>query len=154
MPSFLSRILFRQSAGKGVVPAAIAQFTTADATISDGLTVDGDAWLVDTDGPQTVRLFDVSGADIDQALLGYRASLKSQGLIGRAYLEMWVRLPGRGEFFSRGLHQPLSGTSDWSSYQVPFRLKKDQKPDLVKLNVVVEGRGKLWIKDVELLKLR
>ncbi len=65
---------------------------------------------------------------------------------------MWCRLPGRGEFFSRGLNQTLKGTTDWASYEIPFRLKKGERPDLIKLNLAVEGRGKVWIKDVELLK--
>ena len=154
MSNFLSRILLGRESGPEVMPVALRQFTTADQTISRDLAIDGDAWLIESDEPGVVRLFEVTGPEINQALLAYRASLKSEGLTGRAYLEMWCRLPGRGEFFSRGLDQPLSGTTDWSSFQVPFRLKKDQRPDLVKLNVVVEGRGRLWIKDVELLKLR
>ena len=154
MSSFLSRILLRREPDLQFTPVALRQYSTADETLSRDLVVDGDAWLMQSDEPQVVRLFEATGADLDQALLAYRASLKSEGLEGRAYLEMWVRLPGRGEFFSRGLHLPVSGTTAWSSYQVPFRLKKDQKPDLVKLNVVIEGRGKLWIRDVELLKLR
>jgi hypothetical protein len=154
MSNFLSRLLLEREPGLGSMPVALRQFTTADETLSRDLAVDADAWLVESDEPRVVRLFEVTGPEINQALLAYRATLKSEGLTGRAYLEMWCRLPGRGEFFSRGLDQPVSGTTDWSSFQVPFRLRKDQRPDLVKLNVVVEGRGKLWVKDVELLKLR
>jgi hypothetical protein len=154
MSSFLSRILFRQEPGLQSMPVALRQYTTADETLSRDLAVDGEAWLVESDEPRVVRLFEVTGPEINQALLAYRASIKSEGLTGRAYLEMWCRLPGRGEFFSRGLNQPVTGTTGWASFQVPFRLKKDQRPDLVKLNVVIEGRGRLWIKDVELLKLR
>ena len=32
--------------------------------------------------------------------------------------------------------------------------RKGEKPDLIKLNVVVKGSGKIWIKEVELLKGR
>jgi len=46
----------------------------------------------------------------------------------------------------------VKGTTGWSSYEVPFRLRKGQRPDLLKLNLAVEGRGKVWIKDIELLK--
>jgi hypothetical protein len=154
MSSFLSRILLRQEPGLAAMPVALRQYTTADETLSRDLAIDGEAWLIESAEPRVVRLFEVTGPDINQALLAYRATLKSEGLTGRAYLEMWCRLPGRGEFFSRGLNQPLTGTTDWASFQTPFRLKKDQRPDLVKLNVAVEGRGRLWIKDVELLKLR
>ena len=153
MSNLLSRILLRQDKGPSGVPVTIARFTTADATLSREAAVDGDAWLVDATEPLVVRLFEITGPDIDRTLLAYRATMKSQDFAGRAYLEMWCRLPGRGEFFSRGIRQPLSGTTAWSSFEVPFRFKKDQHPDLVKLNVVLEGRGKVWIKDVELLKL-
>jgi hypothetical protein len=78
--------------------------------------------------------------------------MKAADLQGRAYLEMWCRLPGRGEFFSKGLHDGVSGTTDWGSYEVPFRLLQGQRPDLIKLNVAVEGAGTVWIKDVELLQ--
>jgi hypothetical protein len=40
---------------------------------------------------------------------------------------------------------------DWPSFQITFRLKKGQHPDLIKLNLAVEGRGTVWIKDVVLL---
>ncbi|MBU0718822.1 MAG: hypothetical protein KJ749_11280, partial [Planctomycetes bacterium] len=90
-----------------------------------------------------------------------RAQLKSEGLTGRAYLEMWCRFPGRGEFFSRGIADPVTGSNDWASCETPFFLKKGEKPDLVRLNLVVAGvgwiwkkpvAGKVWIKNVELLQ--
>ena len=55
----------------------------------------------------------------------YRARLKAADLQGRAYLEMWCRLPGRGEFFSKGIQDAVSGTTDWSSYEIPFRLAQE-----------------------------
>ena len=78
--------------------------------------------------------------------------MKTMNVQGRMYLEMWCRLPGRGEFFSKGLNQTVKGTTDWASYEIPFYLKKGQQPDLVKLNVAAEGDGTLWIKDIELLQ--
>ena len=46
----------------------------------------------------------------------------------------------------------MSGTVDWARYETPFYLKRDQRPDLIKLNVVVEGQGTVWLRNVELLK--
>ena len=65
---------------------------------------------------------------------------------------MWCSFPGRGEFFSKGLHQTASGTADWARYEIPFYLKRGQTPELIKLNLVVEGRGVVWLKNIELLK--
>jgi hypothetical protein len=82
----------------------------------------------------------------------YRAKLKTENLTGETYLEMWCRFPGKGEFFSRDMEHTVTGSNGWASYETPFFLKKGEKPDLIKLNLVVKGAGKVWVKDVELLK--
>jgi hypothetical protein len=63
---------------------------------------------------------------------------------------MWCQVPGIGESFSRGLDNTISGSSGWATCQTPFFLKAGEKPDLIRLNLVVEGRGKVFIKDIEL----
>jgi len=134
-------------------PAArvLKAFTSADATISKDVTLDADhAWMVDSAQAQVVRLFEVSNPGVDDCVVIYRAKLKTEGLKGRAYLEMLCGFPQFGEAFSRGLDRTVSGSNDWASYQIPFFLKKGEKPDLIKLNLVVEGAGRVWIKDVEL----
>jgi hypothetical protein len=76
-------------------------------------------------------------------------------LQGKAYLEMWCEFadgPNKGEYFSRGLATPLTGTTDWASYETFFVLPNDRWPDRFKLNVVIEGKGTVWIKDTELLR--
>jgi len=137
-----------------VPPAVLRRFRPPEATLSaDSVTVDGDGWLIETQEPQVVRLFEISDPDAEKCMLTYRAALKSEGLEGRAFLEMWCRFHGRGEFFSKGLKQVIKGTTGWSSYEILFRLKKGERPDLVKLNLAVEGKGKIWMKDIELLKI-
>jgi hypothetical protein len=131
----------------------VRRFRTSDPTLSqDGVTADGDSWVVDSREGRTVRLFEVEVPQVEQCVLTYRASLRSEDLAGRGYLEMWCRVPGRGEFFSKGLGQPIKGTTGWGSYETPFYLKRDQRADLIKLNLVAEGPGRVWIKDIELLK--
>jgi len=136
-------------------------FTTADATISKDIVVDGQAWMATCTQAQTFRLFEVPDPGVEDCRVLYRAKLKSEGLTGRAYLEMWCRLPGRGEFFSKGLANPVTGTNDWISCEIPFFLQKGQKPDLIRLNLVVVATGfifkktvagKVWIKEVELVR--
>jgi hypothetical protein len=107
---------------------------------------------IDSTGNRTVRLFDVKDPGVEQCLVTYRAEIKPEGLEGRAFLEMWCCFPGGGEFFSKGMHQAVSGTSDWARYEIPFYLKKGQAPELIKLNLTVEGRGVVWLKNIELLK--
>jgi hypothetical protein len=116
------------------------------------ITVAQDGWVVDSKEDQTIRLFEVEEPRAEQCLITYRAKMKTDSLTGRAFLEMWCRLPGHGEFFSNGLNQAAKGTTDWASYEIPFYLKKGQRPDLMKLNLVVEGRGKVWLRDLQLFK--
>jgi len=132
---------------------SLRQFRNTEPTLSKGdLAAEGDGWVVNPKDPQTIRLFEVAGLELEQCLLTYRAHMKTEALSGRGFLEMWCRFPGRGEFFSKGVQQAVSGTTDWASYEVPFLLKKGQKPDLIKLNLVVEGQGRVWLKAVELLR--
>ena len=65
---------------------------------------------------------------------------------------MWCQFTGKGEYFSRDLSSPLTGTTDWSTEETPFFLKKGENPDNVKLNLVIEGKGTVWIADIGLLQ--
>ncbi len=135
-------------------PEEIKSYTPADQTIArDNVTVNGESWKINIDGESSVKLFElpvVSG--IENCMLTYRAQMKAENLSGKAYLEMWCRLPGRGEFFSKGLKNPLTGTTGWTEHEVPFYLKKGQQPDLLKLNVFGKGQGTVHIKDIKVLK--
>jgi len=118
----------------------------------DGVRAEGDGWRIDIAAPHSVRLFEVPVSGIEQCLLAYRAQVKCENLKGRAFLELWCRIPGSGEFFSKGLQQPVSGTSDWVSCETPFHLKRGQRPDLLKLNLAVEGTGTVWLRNLQILK--
>jgi hypothetical protein len=132
----------------------LRSFQPADPTVTqDRVAPSADGWVMEAPKTGTVHLFEVGGLQVEQCTLTYRASLSTQKLDGRAYLEMWVRVPGRGEFFGRGTDQTVEGTTGWTSRETRFYLKKGQIADLVKLNLIVEGNGEqIAIKDVELLK--
>lgn len=120
-----------------------------DKTISS----DGKGSLrITTADPVTVRLYETGDLSVDNARLIYRARLRAESMQGQAYLEMWCRFPGKGEFFSRALHAPLSGTAEWSSQEIFFALKQGEDPDEIKLNLVVNGTGTVWIDDIHLIK--
>ena len=125
-----------------------------DRPLTRGLvTADQGGWRVDPSGPGPVRLFEVASSRCEACRLLYRARVKSRDLAAPAILEMWVRIPDKGQFFSRGLDQPVSGTVDWTTVEIPFFFQKGQRADLVKLNVSFQGKGgSLWVKDVELLE--
>jgi hypothetical protein len=146
-----SRFAAPKSAGP---PQLLRAFASDQPTITQsGIRVENGAWQIDTGAEeQTIQLFEVENPAVEQCLLTYRAELKAEGLQGRGFLEMWCRMPGRGEFFSKGYEQALSGTVDWARYEIPFYLKEGQIPDLIKLNIVVWGPGRVWLRNVELLK--
>lgn len=127
--------------------------TRSQITFDNQISSDGKGSLrIDLTAPTVVRLFEVRGLDVENARLIYQAKVRTEGVDGQVYLEMWCHFPGKGEFFSRGLQTPLTGTTDWTTEETPFFLKKGQKPDFVKLNLVIDGTGTVWIDDIHLLK--
>jgi hypothetical protein len=97
-------------------------------------------------------LYEVHNLAVEDARLIYQARVRTEGIVGQVYLEMWCHFPGKGEFFSRGLQNSLTGSNEWVTMETPFFLKKGEKPDSVKLNLVVNGKGTAWIDDIRLLK--
>ncbi|MBN1461243.1 MAG: hypothetical protein JXA57_17075 [Armatimonadetes bacterium] len=98
----------------------------------------------------TVALYEAGDVDAESTCLSYSARLRTEELDGSAYLEMWCVFAGEGEYFSRGVDSALSGTNDWTEVSIPFMLKAGENPTNVKLNVVVEGTGTVWIDDLRL----
>ena len=102
--------------------------------------------------PTVVRVYELGDIDVENARLIYQAKVRTEGVEGQAFLEMWCHFPGKGEFFSRGLQTPLTGTTNWTTEGTPFFLKKGENPDNVKLNLVINGKGTAWIDDIRVLK--
>lgn len=127
--------------------------TRSHVEFDHGVSSDGHGSLrINAKEPTTVRLFETGDVDIENARLTYQAKVRTQDVDGKVYLEMWCRFPGKGEFFSRGLQTPLSGTTEWTTEETPFFLRKGENPDNIKLNLVVEGRGTAWIDDIRLVQ--
>ena len=122
-------------------------------TIDRSQTDDGSNVLrIDAQSPTVVHLFALPDPDIENATLVYQAKLHSENLEGRAYLEMWCSFPKLGRYFSRGMQSPVSGNTAWTTVSTPFFLKEGQNPDNVELNLVIEGKGTVWIDDIRLLQ--
>ncbi|MGZ3537937.1 MAG: hypothetical protein ACXVAB_07880 [Thermodesulfobacteriota bacterium] len=102
--------------------------------------------------PTVVRLFELGDIDVENVRLIYQAKVRTEGVEGQVYLEMWCHFPGKGEYFSRGLQTPLTGTTNWTTEETPFFLKKGENPDNVKLNLVINAKGTAWIDDIRVLK--
>jgi hypothetical protein len=141
-------------------PGLIKKFSPADKLVGHKrvtFTPEYGGWRMEAQQPCTIPLYEVTNPSAEECVIVYRASLKTHQVQGRAYLEMICRLPGSGEFFSRGLFNAVAGTTDWAKYEIPFYLDKGQRPDRIKLNLVIEGKvgeplGHLWIKDIEVCR--
>ena len=101
--------------------------------------------------PTTICLGEVEGLNVENGQLIYRAQVKREKLEGTAFLEMWCHVGG-GQYFSRGMNSVVTGTMDWKTLQTPFFLQPGQKTKKATLNIVINGKGTVWVDDVRLLK--
>lgn len=127
--------------------------TQSGVAIDKQISNDGNGSLrVEATETTTVRLLETGDIDIENAWLVYQAKLRTQNVKGQVYLEMWCHFPGKGEFFSKGLLTPLTGTTAWTTAETPFFLKEGENPDNIRLNLVIDGKGTAWIDEIRLLK--
>lgn len=106
---------------------------------------------ISTAWPTTICLGEVLELNVEDAQIIYQAKVKSEKLEGTAFLEMWCHVGG-GQYFSRGMNSTVTGTMSWKTLQTPFILQAGQRAKKVTLNVVINGKGTIWIDDVQLIK--
>ncbi len=107
---------------------------------------------ISTDKPLVIQLANTGDIDIEDTLLIYRAKIKTEDLKGKVYLEMWCSFGKKGQFFSKAIENSLTGTNNWTVQEAPFILKKGENPDDIKLNIVISGKGTVWLDNLELLR--
>jgi hypothetical protein len=162
---FLACLSVAFACGSSTKPGEVVELECFPADTMDGvinktgvqvdkaITSDGNGSLkMAVDKPTTIKLYETGDIDIENARMIYQAKVRTEDAEGQVYIEMWCNFPGHGEFFSRALQSPLSGSNDWSSMGTPFLLKEGQNPDNVKINIVINGKGTVWIDDICLLK--
>ena len=134
---------------ESIADEADLEEVTIDREIySDG----GESLKISADNPLVIQLANTGDIDVEDSLLVYRAKIKTKDLDGKAYLEMWCSFAGKGQYFSRAVDNALSGTNDWTVQETPFFLKKGENPDDIKLNIVIDGKGTVWLDQIELLR--
>lgn len=148
--------------GGGSEPEVLAEFPIDDLTgIVDRANIVFDAAQssdgrgaarLDTRVPATVRLFETGDLDVEDATIVLEARLRTEGCAGRVYLEMLCGFAGRGEFFSRALDGALTGTTGWTTQKTPFLLRKGENPSNIRINLVTDGPGSIWIDQVRLTR--
>ena len=95
-------------------------------------------------------------------IAGPRYSLKGQiqyeGIEGTGYLEMWNHFPDGSQYFSRTLAEngpmmKLHGSSPWRPFVLPFDASGAPTPTRLVFNLVLEGRGIVYLGPLELTDL-
>jgi hypothetical protein len=123
-----------------------AILTRSGVTLDRAISGDGRGVIrLDSTGPMIVRIAEVRPENAEGVVLTYRGHLRAARLRGRAYLEMSYSVPGRKDLVVNAQEAAVSGTTDWVSQQTRLLLEKGQRVNAVKLNVVVEGTGTVWI---------
>jgi len=112
----------------------------------------GGSLRVTTLWPTTVCLGELAGLQIESGRLVYCARVKSDLTAGEAYLELWVQAASGEEFFARGLDNPVQGRTDWRLLTTSFVPKKIGRIRKATMNLVVNGKGTVWVDDVRLAK--
>ena len=126
--------------------------TRSGVEIDKNISIDGNGSLrINAMTPTVVKLFEIDGLKVQNARLIFQAKVRTDNVNGQVYLAMWCSFPGKGEFFSRNLETPVTGTTDWTTEETIFLLRKGEKTDRVKLNIVINGKGTVWVDDVRLL---
>ncbi|NIS60193.1 MAG: hypothetical protein GTO13_05670 [Proteobacteria bacterium] len=105
---------------------------------------------ISTSWPTTICLGEMSGIEVDDTVLVCQARVRSQKLEGFAFLEMWCQVGGK-QYFSRGLNPTVQGTSDCKSLETRFMLQIGQKAEKATLNIVMNGKGTVWVDEAVLL---
>jgi len=106
---------------------------------------------ISTVWPTTICLGEVKQLNVENARIVFQAKVKSEKLEGTAFLEMWCHV-GSSQYFSKGMNSLVTGTMDWKTLQTPFFFQPGQSAQKATLNIVINGKGTVWIDDVHLFK--
>lgn len=103
------------------------------------------------DAPVIVRLFEIEDLNIHDMTLIYKAYVRTRGLKGNVFLEMRVTFHDRIRL-ARGLKSMIRTDKNFTEIDTIFFLKKNHFAESISLNLVIEGRGTVWIDDLRLYK--
>jgi hypothetical protein len=144
--------------GKNPVPAQppaerVRVFNTRDVPLTPD--APGDirwGWRIEAKNDRTAPLFEVTGPPKGPGYLVWRAKMKTEGVTGEAYFEA-IGQTADSRVDTAKSYTSAMGTSDWRYYEVAVPMHGNQLPSLTTLAVVVKGKGTVWVKEIELLKL-
>jgi hypothetical protein len=122
------------------------------AVFTPSISYDGDGSLYfSVQKPAVIELYEIENVKVENCELIYSAILKAEHWKGNCYLEMWCFIDGLG-YFSRSLDKTITLDTNWKMISTPFLLKKGQVAEKIKLNIVADGIGEIWLDSIEVKK--
>lgn len=108
---------------------------------------------VESEDSVTAYLFILRDIPIRRAKLKWEAYCKTEELEGRAFMEIGVQIYSKygkeyDTFIYRG-DEFISKTTNWTKLNVEFLSTENRMISTVQLNLIVKGRGKVWIDQVK-----
>ena len=105
--------------------------------------------------PSSVTALTIDRPQIAGPRYKLTGKVRYENVEGIGYLEMWNYFPGGGQYFSRTLAEQgpmgkLHGTSGWRSFVLPFDATGSPPPTRLVVNVVLQGRGTVYLGPMEL----
>lgn len=98
-----------------------------------------------------MRLYELpSPRGLEGRLIVLTARLKSVGMRGLAFPELWIHAAGRNEVQVRNPVAAVAKTKDWTPVRVEYRCERGERPDLLRVNLVLDGIGRAWIDDIRI----
>jgi hypothetical protein len=108
-----------------------------------------------TSNPSSVTVLTIDRPQITTPRYRLSGRVRYEDVQGTGYLELWNHFPGGGQYFSRtladqGPMMKLHGTSGWRSFVLPFDATGAPPPTRLVMNVVLQGRGNVYLGSLEL----
>lgn len=106
----------------------------------------------------TAEILTIERPGVTRSAYAIAGQLSHQDVEGKGHLEMWSFFPDGGFYFSRTLGEigpmkHLEGSSDWRLFTLPFFIGEDpRRPQKLVLNVVLPGRGTVWLGPLHLVQ--
>lgn len=111
----------------------------------------GGGLRIDVNGTSTIRLVELRPHVDDAVALVYRGHLRSTDLQGRAYLAISCSTSAGQVVSAKGLDSAVTGSTEWTLQAL--RLSLDQPCETARLNVAVEGRGTVGVRNIALARV-
>ncbi len=105
--------------------------------------------------PSRVTVLTIEAPRITGPRYVFNGQVRYEDVEGTGYLEMWSYFPGGGQYFTRtlgdeGPMMKLHGTAGWRAFALPFDATGAPPPMRLVVNVVLEGRGTVYLSELTL----